>query len=50
MSDDRVKLINQGQGENDYQTDYQLTTASYTERRVEDMAELQVSGEQLRYG
>ena len=46
MSDDCVKLINQqaGQGEVDFQTDYQLTAASYAERRVEDMVELQVCG------
>lgn len=49
VSDDRVKLINQqgGKAEVDFQTDYQLTTASYNERRVEDMMELQSNMEQL---
>ena len=47
LVDDRTLLLNQqaGQAEMDLQTEYQLTTASYTERRAEDMVALEVSGE-----
>ena len=47
LPDDRVKLISQqaGQTESDFHTDYQLTTASYAERRAEDMVALEVSRE-----